>query len=330
MSTSTKLPIRSSATLIVAAPIPSNVQKQGECNYRILMMKRNGKSSFVHAHVFPGGVVDSYDNQDDWKINISNTMSSNMLIHKICAIRETFEESGLLLTTPPAHTIPELDTEIWRHKVHEDASQFKYMCDLYKLQPAVDRLIPFANWITPPFEKKRFNTLFFLTVLPQTINEEHKETIKVSSDGKETVQLDWFNPKQALMKYYEKQIVLFPPQWYALYCFNGIQRHEELIDKAGIGSLRTISGDPITIRPQLNVLDDKTKQDEHRYDYDGYLAYPGDEMYLTTGHQDNFKDHILLSPARKGDRHRLYFKDKMQQVDLERNIDISQFVRSNL
>lgn len=118
------------------------------------------------------------------------------LTHKICAIRETFEESGLLLTTPAAHTVPELDTEIWRHKVHNDASQFKHMCDLYKLQPAVDRLVPFANWITPAFEKKRFNTLFFLTVLHQTVDEEHKETIKVSADGEEAVQMDWFNPQE--------------------------------------------------------------------------------------------------------------------------------------
>jgi hypothetical protein len=122
------------------------------------------------------------------------------LTHKICAIRETFEESGLLLTTPAAHMVPELDTEIWRHKVHNDASQFKHMCELYKLQPAVDRLVPFANWITPAFEKKRFNTLFFLTVLHQTVDEEHKETVKVSADGRETVQMDWFNPREGKIK----------------------------------------------------------------------------------------------------------------------------------
>jgi hypothetical protein len=122
------------------------------------------------------------------------------LTHKICAIRETFEESGLLLTIPAAHTVPELDTEIWRHKVHNDASQFKHMCELYKLQPAVDRLVPFANWITPAFEKKRFNTLFFLTVLHQTVDEEHKETVKVSADGRETVQMDWFNPREGKTK----------------------------------------------------------------------------------------------------------------------------------
>ncbi|KAI8341897.1 hypothetical protein BC941DRAFT_345926 [Chlamydoabsidia padenii] len=185
-------------SLIVAAPIPTNAQRQEQCNYRILMMKRNGKSSFVHAHVFPGGNLDEYDNQVHWSSTLSNSPSSgrSLLTHKICAIRETFEESGLLLTIPPAHTIPELDTNVWRHKVHKDASQFKRMCDLYQLEPAVNQLTPFANWITPAFEKKRYNTIFFLTVLQQTVDKEHQETVKISADGKETVQLDWFDPQQ--------------------------------------------------------------------------------------------------------------------------------------
>lgn len=253
---------------------------------------------------------------------------------KICAIRETFEESGLLLTTPPAHTVPELDTEVWRHRVHEDASQFKSMCDLYHLQPAVDRLIPFANWITPAFEKKRFNTLFFLTVLQQTVDGQQQETIKVSADGKETVQMDWFDPQQGIKrakaylpstntyplslvgldKYEEKKIVLFPPQWYALHSLNQVPRHENLVAQVGIGALRTQAGDPITIRPQGNPVTES--------DYNGFLAYPGDEAY-STAQEDTSKDYVHLPPGRKGDRHRLYFKGKMQDVALERNVDIT-------
>ncbi|SAM04649.1 hypothetical protein [Absidia glauca] len=316
MSASKQLAIRPSATLIVAAPIPTNAQQEGQCNYRILMMKRNGKSSFVHAHVFPGGVVDAQDNGALWANTLPKHVSSGdtLLTLKICAIRETFEESGLLLTTPPAHTVPELDTEVWRHRVHEDASEFKSMCDLYHLQPAVDRLIPFANWITPAFEKKRFNTLFFLTVLQQTVDGQQQETIKASADGKETVQMDWFDPQQGLDKYNEKKIVLFPPQWYSLHSLNQVPRHEDLVAQVGIGALRTQAGDPITIRPQGNPATDS--------DYTGFLAYPGDEVY-STAQEDTSKDYVHLPPGRKGDRHRLYFKGKMQDVALERNVDIT-------
>ncbi|CAO3592444.1 unnamed protein product [Absidia cylindrospora] len=329
MSTSTKLPIRPSATLIVAAPVPTNSQQQGKCDYRVLMMKRNGKSSFIHAHVFPGGIVDEHDSEVKWKNSLSNVTFSkeNMLTYKICAIRETFEESGLLLTTPPAHTVPELDTEVWRHRVHDDASQFKHMCEQYKLQPAVDRLIPFANWITPAFEKKRYDTLFFLTVLHQTVDEQHRETVKVSADGKETVQLDWFNPQEALENYDQKKIVMFPPQWYSLYCLNEIQHHRDLLDNVGVGALRTKSGQPITIRPQLNKVDEN--DDAGRKDYTGFLAYPGDETYSTAG-EDTSKDFVHLPPSQKGHHHRLYFKGKIQNVALERNVDISTLVKSSL
>ena len=121
-------------------------------------------------------------------------LKKNRLTTKICAIRETFEESGLLLTNPPAHTvIKDAKTrELWRQRVHDDASQFQVLCDTHQLVPAVDKLIPFANWITPPQERRRYNTHFFLTVLDPSI-AAHETT---AADGKETVQLDWFTPDQ--------------------------------------------------------------------------------------------------------------------------------------
>jgi hypothetical protein len=193
-------------------------------------------------------------------------------------------------------------------------------------------LIPFANWITPAFEKKRFNTLFFLTVLQQTVDGQQQETIKASADGKETVQMDWFDPQQGIKEetsslvpqlihcligldnYNEKKIVLFPPQWYSLHSLNQVPRHEDLVAQVGVGALRTQAGDPITIRPQGNPATDN--------DYTGFLAYPGDEVY-STAQEDTSKDYVHLPPGRKGDRHRLYFKGKMQDVALECNVDIT-------
>ncbi|RCH83776.1 Nucleoside diphosphate-linked moiety X motif 19, mitochondrial, partial [Rhizopus stolonifer] len=122
---STKPAIRPSASLIVAAPMPKEEVRDGT-NYRILMMKRNAKSSFINAHVYPGGIVDKADHYSNWiDGKLANEKEGYMLTNKICAIRETFEESGLLLTTPPSNTIKELDVNEWKHKVHQDASQFK-------------------------------------------------------------------------------------------------------------------------------------------------------------------------------------------------------------
>ncbi|KAI8991501.1 hypothetical protein BDF20DRAFT_797878, partial [Mycotypha africana] len=202
--------IRPAASLIIASPITVNnsvssfttsnsKHEQGSagCNYRILMMKRNA-SSFINAHVYPGGVIDRADHYSHW---------GHFLTNKICAIRETFEESGLLLSDPPltqltgsskASFLNSLPT--WRQKVHHDASQFKVMCETFNIRPAVDSLIPFSNWITPVIEKKRYDTMFFLTVLDQytSAEEEAKHLNLVSADGKETVLFDWFTPEEAL------------------------------------------------------------------------------------------------------------------------------------
>jgi 8-oxo-dGTP pyrophosphatase MutT (NUDIX family) len=124
--------------------------------------------------------------------------SQAILANKICAIRETFEESGLLLTSPPAHEIKALDINHWRKQVHDDASQFRVMCDKFKILPAVDKLVPFSNWITPVHEKKRYNTVFFLTILDQFKTQvEHDNHLKlVAADGKETVLFDWYEPEK--------------------------------------------------------------------------------------------------------------------------------------
>lgn len=110
------------------------------------------------------------------------------MTNKICAIREAFEESGLLLSKQP-HKLDKNEINVWRDKVHDDATQFKVMCEKFNLFPAVDQLIPFSNWITPVFEKKRYDTLFFLTVLKE---QDHN----IVADGKETVTFDWFKPEE--------------------------------------------------------------------------------------------------------------------------------------
>ncbi|KAI8346890.1 hypothetical protein EDC96DRAFT_418898, partial [Choanephora cucurbitarum] len=186
--------IRPSASLIVAAPIPKDKIGNGS-NYRILMMKRNAKSSFVHAHVYPGGVVDKADHYSLWT-HLGHE-EGHLLTSKICAIRETFEESGLLLTTPPLTTV---NLEEWKQRIHQDASQFKVLCDTFDVRPAVERLIPFSNWITPIAEKKRYNTLFFLTVLEEfgTKREQEAALSSVVADGKETVLFEWLQPEEAL------------------------------------------------------------------------------------------------------------------------------------
>ncbi|KAI9304131.1 hypothetical protein BJ944DRAFT_240839 [Cunninghamella echinulata] len=333
MSTTIKNVIRPSSSLIVASPIPKKDQVKGQADYNTLMLKRNGRSSFVHAHVFPGGVNDKYDDAQYWQGTFKEAHKDKFFNSKICAIRETFEESGLLLSHPPLYKIPTLDIELWRKKVHDDASQFKLMCDQYQLTPAIDNLIPFANWITPVVEKKRYNTLFFLTVLKPS--DKNEEILKVAADGNETLQFDWFTPQQALDQFNEKKIKLIPPQWYALHCLNQYPQHKDILENAGIGSLRVKStGAPITILPQFKFLDEANKEENEKLQqgYDAVIVYPGDERHHFQGEET--KDYICQLSAqhnKPGNRHRLYIKGHMEHFTLEKNVDVEDIiVKANL
>lgn len=129
----------------------------------------------------------------------------DILTYKICAIRETFEESGLLLCTN-ANNVPKQELNAWRNRVHDDATQFKVMCEQYKISPDVDRLIPYSNWITPAIEKRRWNTHFFLTVLDQEYTNQKEQDLyfkNVMADGKETVQFDWLKPEEGTNSHIE-------------------------------------------------------------------------------------------------------------------------------
>ncbi|KAG0175922.1 hypothetical protein DFQ29_006802 [Apophysomyces sp. BC1021] len=217
------------------------------------------------------------------------------LTSKICAIRETFEESGLLLTDPPASTIPNFDTVAWRKKVHDDASQFKVMCDAFHLRPAVEHLVPFANWITPVHEKKRYNTQFFLTVLKDKI-------LPTDADGEETVQLDWFTPEQGIAVRHQK---------------NQYPDYRDLAAKAGVGSLRTHDGHVVPTLPQIG----KTESDDPmaKDGYHAFLAYPGDAEYVAPN--------ISRKP---GQKHRLYFRKQMQDLVVVKNLDVTDVVQAKL
>ncbi|KAL9553630.1 hypothetical protein PS6_003837 [Mucor atramentarius] len=320
MSTAAQRPlIRPSASLIIAAPSPGDGVKGGS-NYRVLMCTyRNARSSFINAHVYPGGIVDTADHYSNWSNDKPTTESEgNILTNKICAIRETFEESGLLLSHPPANTIKALDTNVWRHKVHNDATQFKLMCDTYSIRPAVDKLIPFSNWITPIHEKKRYDTMFFLTVLEEfkTKQEQDLHLNVVSADGKETVLFDWLKPEEALEKKKNKEVVMIPPQWYSLTLMNRVKDYRDLVSQAGVDAFRTKSNQIIKILPQANPSVPESKEANDGYTF--YLAYPGDEVYQSTEYL-----------SKKGNRHRLYIKGRMEDFRLERNVNVSDIMKIN-
>lgn len=83
--------------------------------------------------------------------------------------------------------------------------------------------------------------------------------------------------------------------------------------KAGVDIFRTRSDEIIKILPQAHGTEEGTR--ELQEGFSRYLAYPGDEVYSS----DEYK-------SSKGNRHRLYFKGKMEEFILERNVEMSNIV----
>jgi 8-oxo-dGTP pyrophosphatase MutT (NUDIX family) len=160
-------------TVVIPRPASTLVllrQEDGMKGLQVLMIVRNAKTAFAGgALVFPGGSVDQADH--DLAGDIAGAyphMTVEGLALRIAAIRETFEESGVLLAqtgdgTPIA---PDRVAELMAACRGSDGPDFWAAIREGGLMPAVDSLVPFARWITPPIRPKRFDTHFFIAAAP--------------------------------------------------------------------------------------------------------------------------------------------------------------------
>lgn len=151
------------------------------------MVERHHNMGFAAAaRVFPGGRVDDADTE------LADTPTDAF---RIAAIRETFEESGILLAQPHDQTALISSDHLKRLQsarpaVNSGETKFADLLDGENLTLAIDLLVPFAHWITPVTYPKRYDTHFFLARAPEHHIAEH--------DGHESVDSLWISPAQAL------------------------------------------------------------------------------------------------------------------------------------
>ncbi len=153
----------------------------------VFMVERHHKMDFAAAaRVFPGGRVDTSDSE-----YAGNTADA----FRIAAIRETFEESGILLarltgasSLISAQHLRNLQSA--RAAVNSGELKFADLLARENLTPATDLLTPFAHWITPVVYPKRYDTHFFMVRAPVEHVGEH--------DGYESVDSLWISPAEAL------------------------------------------------------------------------------------------------------------------------------------
>lgn len=162
----------------------------------VLMVRRSSGMAFgASAWVFPGGKVAGADADEAWQEFSDGSYSAYERSLRIAAARETFEESGLLLAedrgdgrVPDAEVCARLGR--FRPEVEADSSVFLRMVKEAGLRLTLDRLAPFAHWITPAFEPRRFDTHFFLAVAPELQVAHH--------DGREAIDHGWVSPAAVL------------------------------------------------------------------------------------------------------------------------------------
>lgn len=192
-------------------PMPSatvTIVRDAGRGIEVLMMKRNLKSGFVPGmYVFPGGGLDdtdlSFKNNglcnclDDAAASGTLGLVCDGLAYWVAAIREAFEESGLLLARNEAGEVVSLaDPQIaqrfseHRRQLNAGTSAFPALLQTENLQLAADRLTYFAHWITPVGLPRRYDTRFFMAEAPAG-----QEPLQ---DERETIAATWVSPGEAL------------------------------------------------------------------------------------------------------------------------------------
>ena len=173
--------------------------RDSEDGIEAFMVVRHRNIDFAGgALVFPGGKVDPEDGDTSLEglRGMKGTLPARLMALRVAAIRETFEEASVLLARERGGS--EL---IGAERQSQIAAQYRdrlyagdvTMADIVKaenLELACDRLVPFAHWITPLRQKKRFDTHFFLAPTPHQVAAQH--------DGTESVDSLWITPAMAI------------------------------------------------------------------------------------------------------------------------------------
>lgn len=221
---------------ITSQPTANTLMANSPFDYRLMMVKRSGLSSFLaSAYVFPGGRVEPADFSARWwelfaKFNLTRQdlsvfsqsiqgprppiITETKVVQesapvdrahellpadiglRISALRETFEETGVLLLTRPGDEADSyqplsdrdnvnVDLSAWRDRVRKDAGSFIDLCLETNLCPNLWSLYEWWNWLTPTsVGHKRCDTMFyvsFLEVEPKVVlDNEEVTTLKVS------------------------------------------------------------------------------------------------------------------------------------------------------
>ncbi len=185
--------------------------RDGSDGLEVLMIERSRMMRFAAGMlVFPGGRVDRGDSSPRLRESqIAKRRLPTDSAFRTAALRELFEETGLLcVRTGPRQSVPGEGARAriarrYRQRLHQGRVAFSRLLEREGLLLDLDGLVPFAHWITPELSPVRFDTRFYLAPAPVAQ--------RASSDGIETLDLDWLRPQDLLEAWDEgRQRLMFP------------------------------------------------------------------------------------------------------------------------
>ncbi len=219
--------------------------RESDAGVEVFLVRRHQKSGFMAgAYVFPGGVLDDADAREPTLARLAGRTAAQaaqalgeddptraLALH-VAAARETFEEAAVLLARG-VDAAADLDDA--RRRLNEGAA-FDAILDELGATLAADALAPWARWVTPVVERRRYDARFFLARAP--------ESQRASHDRVETIAGEWLTPDGALSRFEAGQIQLPPPTLRTL---------EELapLDSVDAAFARAASRVPRPVQPHL-------------------------------------------------------------------------------
>ncbi|MGH2693998.1 MAG: MBL fold metallo-hydrolase [Actinomycetota bacterium] len=190
---------RPAATLVLLRDRPGGPE--------VLLTQRLKSLRFMGgAIVFPGGAVSESDLDPRWEhaSALSRRQAAAALTERdepaalgafIAAVRETFEEVGLLLANGPVELVAREDAH--------DPRRFLERCLELGVVVGTDRLVPAGRWVTPLGSPIRFNARFFLASAP--------EDFEAAPDPREVARCYWSTPDLAIDELARGDVTMAPP-----------------------------------------------------------------------------------------------------------------------
>lgn len=213
--------------------------RDGEDGPEVLLLQRSRNAGFVPgAYVFPGGRVDPGD--EAFASILPATNSGPPAAYLIAAVREIFEETGVLLArfvdgswAPDASSDPML--EAWREKLMTNGATIGDLLYEEGLSIALDQLAYYAHWITPIAEPRRYDTRFFVAALPPGRTAR--------PDPREMTDAIWVTPAAALAQFDAGALPMVFPTVKTLQHLNRYTTVAEILAET-----RTVSVEPVLPR----------------------------------------------------------------------------------